>query len=185
MIEVEVKVDMSGFGNFRKTINAGLAGADDSNPIRAALRQWGARFRSFVQERFVKFSRGGGDWPPLKPATQARRRGARAGSKGPRAFSLLRDTGTLFNALSPTFDVTPGKLQEDIPFGIKVGYGGPARHPKGTATIADLARFHQTGAGRLPVRKIIVEPDQPTIDRMRGDMERAIAKLIRDTGSDG
>jgi hypothetical protein len=182
MIQVSVKVNLDPLKRFAAAVQADLR-ASGNGPIREALRQWGARYRSFLHERFDKYSKGGGDWPPLSPRTMARRRGPRKGYKGPRAFSILRDTGTLFNALTPEFTRKPGQLQEDIPFGVRVGYGGPSKHPKAKASIANVAHFHQIGAGHLPARKIIVEPNDPTIKRMESDMERAIQKMAKDTGN--
>jgi hypothetical protein len=87
----------------------------------------------------------------------------------------------MFTALSPTFTNKPGSLEQDIQYGIRVGYGGPQRHstggPGGTATIADIASFHQNGAGRLPQRQIIVPPPSHVITKMGEDMQRAIDKL--------
>ena len=95
------------------------------------------------------------------------------------SFSILRDTGLLFNVLSPVFDAAPGQLQEDIPFGIRVGFGGPGRYPDGTATIADVASFHQEGNENLPQRKIVVPPDEPTQQRMAEIMQTKINELAR------
>jgi hypothetical protein len=92
--------------------------------------------------------------------------------------SILRNTGTLFAALNPVFTRKPGALEESIPFGVRVGYGGPAKHPKGKASIADIAGFHNAGAGHLPRRQIIVPPDQRTIDGMVADMERGMKRLV-------
>lgn len=95
--------------------------------------------------------------------------------------AILRDTGTLFLALTPTWSAKPGALEQHIPMGVRVGYGGPQRHAKGGgATIADIASFHQTGAGHLPVRRIIVDPTPQLVDAMRDDMERALRKMVGD-----
>lgn len=96
---------------------------------------------------------------------------------GIRSHAILRDTGTLFSALSPTFSNKPGQYEQDIPFGVRVGYGGPAKHPHGRAAIADIASFHQTGAGPLPARPIVVRPDEVTIARMRDVMQDRINEL--------
>ncbi len=181
MIQATVKVNLEPLKRFGASVSAGMSGG--TGPIRDAFVQWAARYRGFVRERFDKYSKGGGDWPPLAESTKRKRRGPRKGHKGSRSFSILRDTGTLFNALTPTFTAAPGQLQENIPFGIRVGYGGPAKHPSGAASIADLAAFHQTGAGRLPKREIIVAPDARTLAAMAGDMERGIARAIRESGS--
>lgn len=125
---------------------------------RSVFNGWAARYRGFARERFSRLSRGvGGEWPALKPATIARRRKG----KGPgSAASILIDSGTMFAALDPQVQ-RPGALEDPLRNGIRVGFGGPDRHPTGDATIADIAGFHQLGAGTLPKREIIVEP--PTI----------------------
>jgi hypothetical protein len=98
--------------------------------------------------------------------------------------SILMDTGTLFKALSPEFTGELGQLEKDIPFGIRVGYGGPGKHKKSkTATVADIAGFHQRGEGNLPKREIIVDPPSGTISKMRSVMNEAISQLARDTGN--
>lgn len=184
MIKVTVKVDLEPLRRFNTELSRDLRGSG-SGHIRAALKQWAVRYRSFVQERFDTFSKGGGDWPPLSPRTIAGRRkgrGSRRFAKG--AVAILRDTGTLFGALSPTFTGKPGQLQEDIPFGVRVGYGGPHRYPSGgRATIADIAAFHQEGNSRLPKREIIVTPSERVLDQMAADMDRAIGRTIRSTGN--
>lgn len=157
-----VKVDLSGLIKYKSTVAKDLRNASNG-PIKDALKQWAIRYRSFVQRRFATYSRGGGNWQPLKY-----RRG-----------SILRDTGTLFTALEPTFTGKPGALEQAIPFGIRVGYGGYAKH-KGTSndlTIAAIAEFHQLGMGFNPVREMIVEPDAQVVASMAKDMERALKKL--------
>ena len=51
-------------------------GGPQSNPVRIMLRRWGARYLAFTQRRYYRYSRGGGDWPALKPATVSRRTAA-------------------------------------------------------------------------------------------------------------
>lgn len=174
-VTISVKIDLSDLKRFQYLLDRDLRyGGQQAggSPINNAFKQWGVRVRSFLQERFAVYSRGGGNWAPLKPSTIKRRR------KGSRA--ILRDTGTLYNALSPVFTGKPGAIEERIPYGIKVGYGGPAHYTNkygGVATIADIASFHQTGSGYLPKREIIVKPDEHTLDLMAEDMNRAIMKM--------
>ncbi len=179
-VRLSVTIDLRGLNRFAAIISRDLRGTS-SGPIRDAMKQWGARYRSFVQRRFVRYSRGGGNWKPLAPSTlRARRRGnKKKGIPGEASHAILRDTGVLFAALDPVFKRKPGALQKDIRFGIRVGYGGPARHPTGEgASVADIARFHQRGHGnRPPKREIIVKPDAKTQEKMAEDMERAILKL--------
>lgn len=184
-----VKIDLSGLIQFKQTIENDLR-RTGNGPVRDAMHQWAVRFRSFLQQRFDGLSKGsgGGDWPPLAESTKRRRRLARkghasrkSGGSAARVFAILRDTGTLFAALTPAFTKKPGQLQEDIPFGVRVGFGGPAKHPKCNATISDIARFHQMGVGKLPVREIVVPPDDQLKARMAQDMEAALAKLAKMT----
>lgn len=151
------------------------------------FKQWAARYRGFVRNRFTTFARGGGNWPALAPSTIKRRRqGTKKGKRKSkrnkrgtgRIASILWDTGTLLGALAIRFRNAPGQLQRKIRNGIRVGFGGPARHPKGKATIADIARFHNDGLG-VPQRKIIVQPDAATKRGMASDVERHWARTQR------
>lgn len=186
MITATVKVDLKPLIQFRKNVDQDLrSGGQQSggSPIANAIKQWAVRYRAYIQERFYNYSLGGGDWPPLKISTIRARRGRkvkRGRSKIGLSAAILRDTGTLFNALSPEFVNKPGAIQEDIPFGVRVGYGGPGTYTKkhkGNATIADIANFHQIGAGHLPIREIIVPPSEHVIELMQQDMERALTKM--------
>jgi len=144
----------------------------DSPEMQAVFRQWGSRYLAFVRRRFAANSRGGGDWKPLARSTVKARRGGRKGRK--RRVAILRDTGTLFNALTVGM---PGNLYRLIRHGIRVGFSGATRHPKGKATIRDIAHFHDTGAGRLPKREILVPPDDPTMEAMKQDLKRGLGRL--------
>ena len=182
-VTVTVKVDLSELKQFKKELDQDLRSGGQKTgggPINNAFKQWGVRLRSYLQERFAVYSRGGGNWPPLKPSTIKRRRKGR-GRYGMSA-AILRDTGTLFNALTPEFTGKPGAIEERIPYGIRIGYGGPGQYTKkygGVATIADIASFHQVGAGYLPKREIIVPPSEHVLSLMVEDMDRAIARMRR------
>lgn len=139
------------------------------------LKQWAARYRGFVQRRFNTFSKGGGDWKPLAASTVRQRRKGR--SKGKPA--ILRDTGAMYAALTPTFVGAPGAVERRDALSVTVGFGGPGRHPGGQATVADIASFHDLGRG-VPQRKIIVPPSQEVLDAMSMDAERALEKLAKD-----
>lgn len=188
--DIRIEIDLSGLKKFQNQLDAGLK--QTSGPVHDALKQWAARYRSAMQERFDKFSKGGGNWAALAPSTiEGRRHGkgggfkrgkraaARAKATGGGGVSILRDTGTLFNTLDPQFTRAPGQLEERVPYGIRVGFGGPAKHPKGKATIVDIAVFHQFGMGRNPKREILIEPPANVLQLMVGDMERALKKVIR------
>ena len=241
MIQAHVKVKFAGMVQAAEVIENGIHGTSENNPIRMAFKQWAVRYRVFVQRRFDLYSRGGGDWAPLKTSTiKGRKKGSSknaalvaairknqqrvakiksakssklrpqdksakiknlgakiykarkemaaakaSGSKPQRKRSgqggvlILRDTGLLFAALNPTLN-TDGGTEEHVPGGIIVGYGGPARHGNGVATIADIASYHDQGAGHLPQRQIIVEPDDDTNAKMAKDMDHALLKVAKD-----
>lgn len=150
-VKTEITVNIPGLHKFRSQVKKG------GGQIRVAYDRWALRYRAFVQRRFDKFSRGGGDWPAL------------VSRKG----SILRDTNTLFTALTPTLNAPSGSINKLIEGGIEVGYGGGGSHPGGP-TISELAYWHQTGAGNNPVREIIVQPDAATIRGMVEDMQKAV-----------
>ncbi len=170
-----VRINLKPLKQFADKVSRDLRGRT-MGPIRDAIKQWGARYRSFALLRFVSFSKGGGDWQSLAPTTIARRR---AGSGPGQVAAILVDTGTLRSALDVQFTRKPGALEETIPFGVRVGYGGPSAHPGGGATVADIAKFHQEGTSRVPKREIIVEPDAKTVAAMAEDMHRAIQKMLK------
>ena len=179
MAETKVKINISGLNRFFKGIEH-----TQSGPMDSMFKQWGARYLGFARKRFIVNSRGGGDWKGLAESTKKRRRGGKTTRrKGKRrktsisrGHAILRDTGTLLGALSIG---APGNMFDRIPSGIRVGFGGPTRHPGGGATIKDIAVFHDEGGGHLPQRQIIIDPDATTANGMAKDAKRAIAKIGR------
>ena len=168
-----VDVDLSQLEDIAKGVTQG--GRHYPGPIAVAFKQWAFRYRAFADARFEEHKSGGGEdpWQELHPSTIARRK-----NKDKDNISILWDTGVLMGALSPTFTGAKGALEDDIPFGIRVGYGGPHRaNGESNLTIADIAEVHQEGLGNVPQREIIVKPPQGVIDKMAGDMQRAINKV--------
>jgi hypothetical protein len=162
-----VVINLRGMDAYRR-------GLDGGRQMRKVTTQWAARYRAFLQERFVRFSKGGGSWPALAPSTVARRR--EGGS-----VAILRDTGTLFAALSPGFSGQPGAFEKHDGLKVTVGFGGPGGHPTAPVSVADLAKFHHFGLGNLPKREIIVKPDAKTLRGMSQDMRRGLGELSDDT----
>jgi len=185
-----VTIDLGVLSRFSADIEAELADPSASGPVRDAIFAWGEFYRSWAKLRFSKQSRGGGEWPPLSPATiRGRRKGKgkklkvkRRGGKteemsvGQGTVRILYDTGTLIGALDPKLNVESGGVQENIPFGITVGYGGSSKHEKFPNTIAGLAAIHQAGNEKLPARPIIVTP--PDDANCIRKMSRALADAI-------
>ncbi|MHA1220130.1 MAG: hypothetical protein ACTSQB_00175 [Candidatus Heimdallarchaeota archaeon] len=169
-----IKINLRGLEKFIKLVREGLR-MGGSGPMDSFLKRIGVRYLAFVRRRFVHHSQGMGDWPPLSPATIARRRGGqrrkkRGGGTTTRGtatkVAILRDTGTLLNALTVGM---PGNLLKRIHHGVRVGFGGPGRHPKGKATIRDIAAFHNLGKG-VPKRRIIVAPEQELHVQIQRDL---------------
>lgn len=133
------------------------------------FESWTKIITAFIRRRFSRASRGDGTWKPLAPSTIARRR--------KHSTSILQDTGLLFRQLSPELSsVTPVTKSGQL-FQSTVSFGGKATYPNGT-TITDVMSFHQTGGGRLPQRKIIVDPDAKTRDQLIRSAQRLITDEI-------
>ena len=127
----------------------------------------------------ISTAKGGGNWKPLSARTiKGRRKGSGKGKlkgTGNRNVAILRDTGTLFNALDPVGN-RPGSLEKETKFGILVGFGGTKSHKKAKGrTIASIAEIHQEGKGKIPKREIIVDPSLSVLTAMKKDAERAVA----------
>lgn len=180
-VTATVKVDLAPLGLYQATVNDELKGRKNGH-VAKAIKQWVAIYRSFAQERYDRASKGDGTWPPLKPGTiRARRKGKGSSKFKKGSVAILKNLGILFAALSPTFTKKPGALEEDIPFGVRVGYGGPHGYPDaGAVTIADIASFHQVGAGWLPKREIIVQPNAAATTIMARVMDAALHKVVQD-----
>ena len=183
MVSGTVIIDLGPLRKYRTALEADFR-LRANGPVRKSFKQWAARYRSFLRERFDKYSKGGGDWAPLKDSTIKRRRKG----KGTRRFAagsvaILRDKGIMFAALDPVFKNKPGQLQDDIPFGIRVGFGGAAPHGDDKITVAYLALIHNQGLGHIPARIIVVAPDSATQRGMASDMERAHNQMVKDTNA--
>ncbi len=156
MIQGEVSIRLTGLTRFRKAITSG-----NSDLALRVLKVWARIYQGYVLTRFNTFSRGGGDWAPLSPATLAKRR--KGSGKNPAA--ILADNGDLRTALLP--GINPGWQQTTGPWRLTLGFGGPAAHSGGgQATIADIANFHHAGSGNLPQRQIIVQPPGDVLAQM-------------------
>ncbi len=170
-----VTVNVDGFKHIQREVRRMGAQASFQGPTGDMFKQWGALVLGFWRRRFVRNSGGGGDWQPLKAATVKRRKQGK--NKGRGSAQILRNNGHLISAL----DVDgPGNLHDPVRGGVKVGIGGPARHPDSkTASIADIARFHDQGAGNNPERQIIVKPDVRTLKLMERVAAKTLEKIAR------
>jgi phage gpG-like protein len=158
----KVGVNVAGLDRVIARLNRPAVLNTTSGPLRDGLVAAGAIYLGSMRERYVRAARGDGTWLPLAPSTIAgRRKGKGSGGK----VEILRDTGILLNSLSLGAN---GNVQQMIDRGIEVG------------TVIRYAKHHQYGGttpGRPPQRKILVAPDQPTRERMRAPIQRAVAKI--------
>lgn len=147
-IQSSIRVNLSLMTNYQREI---------PSRNRKVLELWTLRYRSYIQRRWNSFSRGGGDWAPLKY----------------REGSILRDTNTMFTAMTPAVNAPPGSINDFLSdnSGVIIGFGGTAAHPGGPS-IMQIALWHQEGAGNLPKREIIVEPDSALKTQMLEDLKR-------------
>jgi hypothetical protein len=172
---------MAGFGfNMNGLLRLqAILGTKSPELMRPCYERWGTRYLGAMHRKYVTNAAGGGDWPRLKTSTvygrmlKAKRLGyaRKRGMTG--EMSILIDTKTLLGGLNIG---APGNLFQPHSKGIRVGYGGPAKHPNGNATIADIASFHNSGVpGKLPKRQIIWPPDA----NVRSYMLRSLQSHIR------
>ena len=171
-LSFNVNVNLSKLKRFQESLQADLR-LSGNGPVREALHEWGAIIARFLTKRFFIFSLGGGNWKPLKPATLKAKK-----QKGLLPW-ILRATDLLFESFNPVLARKPGKITEEIPFGVRVGFGPnmrAMRYPGTNTSVAEVATYHQKGMGNLPVRKTIVPPDAPTIKEMRDVMAAAVKK---------
>jgi len=113
----------------------------------------GVALLSKIQQDFITKARGGlGDdgirWPPLKPATIARRRGGGLGG-----VEILRDTGELIRSFSPGVEDRPsgadGQVFELKPGLVRVGTNKKPWHHRGVKNKLPARSFWPLD-GRLP-----------------------------------
>lgn len=156
--------------------------ATDTAAVREILDGFSAVYRGFLAKRYKENSKGGGDWPPLSSKTiEARRRRTKKSGQE----KILIDTATLKNAVSiqtgvqsvPKFG--PGG-RNDVSISMRsvtIGFSS-ASHP-GKGTVDEIAEAHQQGAGHLPKREIIVEPDEKTLEQMSRHALKVLDKEVQ------
>jgi hypothetical protein len=160
-----VKLDLRPLQKYRRGLHDGLQSG--RGPFGTMVERWGLRVQAFWQRKFRQNSSGGGDWPPLAPATIAADKRRRNG--------ILRITGAIYRAL---FRGESGSLFQRRGNRLFVGLGGPGRHPGTEVTVAGLAMIHNEGKG-VPKRQIIYPPDAATVAAMKQDVAPASAEMIR------
>lgn len=121
----------------------------------------GMIYLAFARRHFVEQSKGGGEWPKLK--TKRKR------NKDANKQLILRDTGFLLQSLS--MGVAGNYFDANIN-SVTVGFDKVPHAGDNDATLREIAVYHNEGAGNLPQREILVEPDAATQKRMIVELQR-------------
>jgi hypothetical protein len=132
--------------------------AADASPrvpaMREAFHRAGIAYTAYLRRRYLRNAKGGGGWPPLAPSTLR--------GKRPDPGILIR-SGRLLRSLNLA---SPDHVRRVTASGLRIGSSVP------------YLRFHETGAGRLPVRRVIVPPDAPTRAKMDAELDRGVQKMV-------
>jgi hypothetical protein len=123
-----------------------------TGPMFQANMDMAGMWDEFLQDRYDVFSRGGGDWAPLKESTIKRKSG-RATMGGGRvgAILILIDRGDMRASMNRG---EPNHFIQVLPDGITEG----SLDPK--------IRFHQDGTYKMPAREVFVLPSSDVLAQM-------------------
>jgi hypothetical protein len=175
-LKLKATVDIRKMDRYRSIINKQLRLG--TGEIGKAYTKWGVRIRGFLRRRFKRLSKGGGEWPPITLET-ARAKGFN---------DILVETGTIYSKFAfgrksiVSNYIRSRGLRHTV--SISVFTGGDEPHPKGNGvtTVSDIVGYHQTGAGNLPVRKVVVPPTEQIQRGMAADMQSAVDRIADKTG---
>lgn len=162
---IEVIIDLGPLNGLERDIHG------KKGKIKTAFKTWRDLYVRVMRSRFIRYSAGGGSWPKLKKP--------RASGRFPGA--ILKDTRTIAKALTIKRRNFRGQVTivEDLEFGIVVGFGR-GNHPGGLRpSMVDLTAYHHFGLGRLPVRELLVEPNEETKSKMAVVMQNAIGEQYK------
>jgi hypothetical protein len=128
------------------------------------LEDVGRTYAASMKKRYDRFSRGGGDWAPLKPATLAGRR-----RQGIRHKRILYAFGPMFAAfeLGKSLTLAIRALAVTVKFDLRTKLG-------------KRSRYHDEGAGRLPARQLLPSADETTLKKMQDVASRGVKPILRD-----
>ena len=132
--------------------------------IHKALRKFGTSYLTWIKQRFIKYSAGGGTWPPLSAK--------RIKAKG--HDLILFDTGQLQRSLDPRSSANKVTALTGRDIGVKVEFTS-VRHKTGIP-IADLIEIHHFGTSKIPARPILVEPPKSVVNKAIENFRKAIKR---------
>ena len=175
--KAETRVNFSGFTELADKIKEGLVviGSDPKNPFNIAIRKWGEQYRSFLKHRFNRLKKPeGGEWRKIAERTHR----WRIKKHNIRHRQILYVTRTLYKLTDKKYNPAKGHYAKKTKYGATIGVAGYKKHPDYPGTIYRLVKFHAKGNAITPKRRIIVKPDQPTIDKMHKSMTWAMKRLL-------
>ena len=135
----KIKTTLTGIISLRSHLKSG------TGPVEDVLDEHVKLYRAFTVKRFDVFSRGGGNWPKIKPS--------RAKKKG--HAKILVDTKFIRLHLSDSIQVIKKSGLE-----LTLGFQSYFIHPNAKMPLDLLESIHDQGLGNNPKREILVDPDQ-------------------------
>jgi len=167
-----VVLNLRNLDRFKRELRGGR-----SREVRGALDEWGRLYADFTKRRFVKFSRGGGNWRQLAQSTieAKRRRGAANPTR------ILVDTGLLLGELEPRVGGFSGVRSTKRGMQLRLDMSAMSSSYARGNTTGDVAGYHNTGGGRLPRRQIFIQPTKELRRKMAQAMQRAIRAWYKRT----
>lgn len=143
--------------------------------LQEMYQEWAKIYSEWIHAKFVRNSKGGGDWPQTGKSSKARelyvgKRGRYKGREKGKRFnaSILVETGALRDALLLGHE---GNLCEIDDEGVAFGLSDEI-HPSERITYRALCGLHESNGFQ-----IIHEVDDETLERMKIALVRAIRKL--------
>lgn len=172
-MELQLVGDLSGALKFKKYTR--------SKHKEDGFEQAGRRFQRWLRRRYFALSAGGGEWAPLADSTVKQKESlASRGRIKVQPHWILRRQDVLVNSIE----------FEKRPMGFRVGFLTVKRYPKiykseRSRTVRYVAMQHQVGNGRVPKRKIIVNPPQAVVKAALEDVRKSLFKFIREINPKG
>ncbi len=132
--------------------------------VQAAFVRVESIYAQFIAARFDKFSKGGGNWRKIKPAT-ALAKGSTLILINRRDFRRWLPGGIRMRILKSTHK-----------YRFMAGFKAGTNHPRARMPMSKLGAIHDRGQGVNPKRQILTGIDETTRKRIRAVLIAAIKK---------
>lgn len=169
MPDADISLDFSRVYDAIDALSECVSGGYAFGPIRDAGEKTIALYSAEEREHFMENSHGGGGWPDLARSTKVKR-WRQAGNKGTPTldvmslpFPILYITGELYSSL--TANVTGNILEYNSD---QIIYGTSIFH----------AVFHQQGTPTEPMRLILLDPQENTLQEIADLHAQALQSVL-------